>query len=412
MSEAQAMVEVSVGAESRGEGARAVSLRPVYSMTGYASAQAATEDGLAFSLAMKSVNHRFLDLNMRLPSDCDALEVRLRRAMKESVRRGHVDVTLHVDRRGREAGQTVQLNHELLSAHMRAFHEAAKAHHFNVEPDLNELLRMPGVVSTEMGAVSMDATRIAALETAVMALAPSLLEQLNQVRAVEGAALAAELRGAMLRLRGLAEECALLRSGAREAHFERLRVRIGELLRVDAGSGEGGAGSAGVSEQRLLAEAALLVERSDIEEELVRLRAHIESFVEMLDGGGELGKRLDFSVAGAEPRGEYGVVEDEWGRSGDWAAADFAGAGDEGGDRAGAGAGAESGVGRRVTLLGTHGWDFVYHFGAFGVREVDAGVAGAVAGGGAGVFGLVYDARAAGLGDGWAGVPLHDARDV
>jgi uncharacterized protein (TIGR00255 family) len=295
MSEAQAMVEVSVGVESRGEGAHAVSLRPVYSMTGYASAQGATEDGLAFSLAMKSVNHRFLDLNMRLPSDCDALEVRLRRAMKESVRRGHVDVTLHVDRRGREAGQTVALNHELLSAHMRAFHEAAKAHHFNVEPDLNELLRMPGVVSTEMGAVAMDAGRIAALEAAVMALTPSLLEQLNQVRAVEGAALAAELRGAMLRLRGLAEECAQLRSGAREAHFERLRVRIGELLRVDAGSGEGaGSGAAGVSEQRLLAEAALLVERSDIEEELVRLRAHIESFVEMLDGGGELGKRLDF----------------------------------------------------------------------------------------------------------------------
>jgi uncharacterized protein (TIGR00255 family) len=296
MSEAQAMVEVSVGVESRGEGAHAVSLRPVYSMTGYASAQGATEDGLAFSLAMKSVNHRFLDLNMRLPSDCDALEARLRRAMKESVRRGLVVVTLHVDRRGREAGQTVALNHELLSAHMRAFHEAAKAHHFNVEPDLNELLRMPGVVSTEMGAVSMDAGRIAALEAAVMALAPSLLDQLNQVRAVEGAALAAELRAAMLRLRGLAEECAVLRSGAREAHFERLRARIGELLRTDVGAPDsgGGTGAAGVSEQRLLAEAALLVERSDIEEELVRLRAHIESFVEMLDGGGELGKRLDF----------------------------------------------------------------------------------------------------------------------
>jgi uncharacterized protein (TIGR00255 family) len=154
---------------------------------------------------------------------------------------------------------------------------------------------MPGVVSTEMGAVSMDAGRIAALEAAVMALAPSLLEQLNQVRAVEGAALAAELRAAMLRLRGLAEECAVLRSGAREAHFERLRARIGELLRVDGSAGEGaGSSAAGVSEQRLLAEAALLVERSDIEEELVRLRAHIESFVEMLDGGGELGKRLDF----------------------------------------------------------------------------------------------------------------------
>jgi uncharacterized protein (TIGR00255 family) len=265
-------------------------------MTGYASAQSATGDGLAFTLAMKSVNHRFLDLNLRLPSDCDALEVGLRRMVKERMRRGHVDINLHVDRRTREAGQTVQLNRELLAAHMQAFQEAAKLHHFNVEPDLNELLRMPGVLSTESGAASLDPARIAALEASVMALAPSLLDQLNQVRAVEGAALAAELRAAMLRLRNLAEECAQLRSGAREAHFERLRTRIAELLRADAGSADVAAqgNATAASDQRLLAEAALLAERSDIEEELVRLRAHIESFVEMLDAGGELGKRLDF----------------------------------------------------------------------------------------------------------------------
>jgi uncharacterized protein (TIGR00255 family) len=99
----------------------------------------------------------------------------------------------------------------------------------------------------------------------------------------------------MLRLRNLAEECAQLRSGAREAHFERLRTRIAELLRADAGTADTAAqGNATASDQRLLAEAALLAERSDIEEELVRLRAHVESFVEMLDAGGELGKRLDF----------------------------------------------------------------------------------------------------------------------
>jgi len=83
----------------------------------------------------------------------------------------------------------------------------------------------------------------------------------------------------------------VLRTGAREAHFERLRSRIAELLKADANAAEAGTN---VSDQRMLAEAALLVERSDIEEELVRLRAHIESFVEMLDAGGELGKRLDF----------------------------------------------------------------------------------------------------------------------
>ncbi len=283
------MIDVSDHTETR------VNLKPTYSMTGYATAQSATDDGLAFTLTMKSVNHRFLDLNLRLPGDCDALEVALRRLIKERVKRGHMDVTLYVDRRMRETTQAIQLNRELLAAHMQVFHEAAKLHHFNVEPDLNELLRMPGVLSTDAAVTVPDPARGPALEAAVIALAPSMIEQLNQVRGVEGAALAAELRASMLRLRTLAEECATLRTGAREAHFERLRTRIGELLRADAAAAETAGQSAGPAfDYRMLAEAALLVERSDIEEELVRLRAHIVSFLSMLDGGGELGKRLDF----------------------------------------------------------------------------------------------------------------------
>src|SRR5580692_8542884 len=94
-------------------------LKPIYSMTGYATAQSATEDGVAFTLTLKSVNHRFLDLNMRLPGDCDALEVALRRLIKERVKRGHLDVTLFVDRRAREQTQTIQLNRELLAAHLQ-----------------------------------------------------------------------------------------------------------------------------------------------------------------------------------------------------------------------------------------------------------------------------------------------------
>jgi uncharacterized protein (TIGR00255 family) len=261
-------------------------------MTGYATMQGATDDGLAFTLTLKSVNHRFLDLNLRLPGDCDALEAALRRLIKEQVKRGHIDVTLHVDRRAREQTQTLQLNHELLATHLQLFHEAAKLHHFNVEPDLNELMRMPGVLSTEAPAATFDPNRGPALEAAVMAIAPSLLDQLNQVRGVEGAALAAELRAAMIRLRALAEEAAALRTGARETHIERLRTRISELLKADSDAAAQADGPA--FDYRMLAEAALLVERSDIEEELVRLRAHIESFVEMLDSGGELGKRLDF----------------------------------------------------------------------------------------------------------------------
>ena len=266
--------------------------KPIYSMTGYATAQGTTEEGVAFTVTFKSVNHRFLDLNLRVPGDCDALEVALRRLIKERVKRGHLDVTLHVERKMRESSQTVQLNRELLAAHVQIFHEAAKLHHFNVEPNLNELLLMPGVLSSDVAAAAPDPGRGPALEASVMALVPSLIDQLNQVRGVEGAALAGELKASMMRLRGLAEEAATLRTGAREAHYERLRTRIGELLKADAEATGQAMGAA--QDYRMLAEAALLVERSDIEEELVRLRAHIESFVEMMDVGGELGKRLDF----------------------------------------------------------------------------------------------------------------------
>jgi uncharacterized protein (TIGR00255 family) len=110
-----------------------------------------------------------------------------------------------------------------------------------------------------------------------------LIDKLNEVRAQEGAALEAELRGSMLRLRAFAEEMAELRNGVREAQFDRLRSRLIELT-------EG----APVSEERLLTEAAVLAEKSDIEEEIVRLRTHVDRFVAMLNEGGELGKRLDF----------------------------------------------------------------------------------------------------------------------
>jgi uncharacterized protein (TIGR00255 family) len=226
---------------------------------------------------MKSVNHRFLDLNLRLPSSCDGLEMQMRRMLKESLRRGHVDVTLQVERR---ASAEVQLNADLLGAYLKAFREAAAVHGVAGEPDLSAMLRIPGVMSVETN-VGMEETP--GLDVAVMAAIPGLVEKLNEVREQEGATLVAELRASMLRLRTFAAEMAGLRNGVREAQFERLRARLAELTQGVI-----------VSEERVLTEAAVLAEKSDIEEEIVRLRTHVDRFVALLDEGGELGKRLDF----------------------------------------------------------------------------------------------------------------------
>jgi uncharacterized protein YicC (UPF0701 family) len=221
-------------------------------MTGFASVQGFVRGQTGFTLTLKSVNHRFLDLNLRLPSQCDALEVQMRRVLKERLKRGHVEVTLQIDRK---AGGQMQLNSDLLETYVRAYREAAALHGVNSDPDL----------------------------TSVLAQLGPLLFKLNEERAQEGATLAAELRRSMRRLGELAVEVGELRSGVRDAQFDRLRARMAELLN-----------GAGVSEERLLSEAALLAERSDIDEEVVRLRAHVDRFLAMLDEGGELGKRLDF----------------------------------------------------------------------------------------------------------------------
>jgi len=249
----------------------------IYSMTGYASMRGSVQDGVAFTLSMKSVNHRFLDLNLRLPSSCDGLEAQMRKVLKESLRRGHVEMTLQVERR---TNSEIQLNAALLGAYLQAYREASATHGLAYEPDLNAMLRIPGVMSLESGVGAVDA---AGFDGAVLSLVPDLIAKFNEVRAQEGDALAVELRRSMTRLGTFAEEMAGLRNGVRETQFERLRGRLMEL--TDGVS---------VSEERLLAEAALLAEKSDVEEEVVRLRTHVDRFVAMLDEGGELGKRLDF----------------------------------------------------------------------------------------------------------------------
>jgi uncharacterized protein (TIGR00255 family) len=262
------------------------SIASLYSMTGYATQRVEPAPGEAetpaFTLTLKSVNHRFLDLQLRLALQSDPLDLQLRKLLKDNLRRGHVELTLQLDRRAAAPSTTLTFNDDLLASYLTAFRLAAIRHQLTAEPDLNELLRTPGMLTTQQSTAPEETV---AIEAAVLAALPALLAQFNDSRAQEGAALADSLRANMHRLLTLAAEASTLREGVREVTFDRLRVRIAELVEP-APSGE--------LESRLLTEAALLADRSDIEEELVRLRTHAGRFLALLAEGGELGKRLDF----------------------------------------------------------------------------------------------------------------------
>ena len=262
---------------------------PIRSMTGFAqvrgeiqrpdggaslrAAPDASKGRLAFSLSLKSVNHRFLDLHFRLPSGTDALEMQLRRLLKEKMARGHVEVSLSLER---TSSETFSLNREIVGGYIAAFRAAAAEFSLAAEPDLNAVLRMPGALDSANGSADGE------IEAAVMAKVNEALDRLNQMREEEGRGIARELRERMDHLVDAGKSVQQHRRAVLQNYSERLQSRLQELL------------AASVDKERVLQEAALLVDRSDIQEEIVRLENHVQHFLGLLEKGGEIGKKLDF----------------------------------------------------------------------------------------------------------------------
>jgi uncharacterized protein (TIGR00255 family) len=246
---------------------------PIRSMTGFAQVKGQVNNQLGFTLSLKSVNHRFLDLHFRMPSDSDSLEMKLRRLLKEKLARGHVELTLSLER-GTTDG--FSLNRELVGGYVQAFRKASAEFGLVAEPDLNAILRMPGAVESAALPASDD------LEAVVLAKAEEALGKLNHMREEEGRGIERELRQRMAHVEKSGHGVEHHRHAVLQTYLEKLKTRMQEMITTQ------------VDPERLLQEAALLVDRSDIQEELVRLQTHVKHFTGLLDEGSEIGKKLDF----------------------------------------------------------------------------------------------------------------------
>jgi uncharacterized protein (TIGR00255 family) len=249
------------------------------SMTGYAQARAEIS-GWVVRVSVKSVNHRFLDLKLRLPEGFDLYELRLRQIVRERIHRGHVDVFVSVEP---GTAAPVQVNRELLSAYLHAAEDLKHQIGNFSELDVVSLLRLPGVIGGLASAVPEDEQEQERLGQALDSCLREALSKLDEMRRAEGRHLAEELRTRLVRISQQAEEVRALVDSLRPAFVRRLETRLKELL-----------GNSAMDQARLAQEAALLAERSDISEELDRLRSHLQQFGKLLDGAGELGKKLDF----------------------------------------------------------------------------------------------------------------------
>jgi uncharacterized protein (TIGR00255 family) len=240
-------------------------------MTGYARVRRATPAG-EVTFALKSVNHRGLDLHFHLPASLEPYEAALRERLRKRLTRGHVELRGSLDRASSET--SVAINFALLDAYVAAVSAAAKRHGVAVEPDLNAALRLPGMFAPAESTFED-------LESALLAILEEAVTQLNDFRAREGSELREEMLNRQRRIVELAASVDSLRDDASRALRNRLEQRLAEIaVRLEP--------------QRLAQEAAVLADKSDIAEEIARLRIHAAQLGDLLAAGGECGKKIDF----------------------------------------------------------------------------------------------------------------------
>ncbi len=247
------------------------------SMTGFGAA--ANEDAhYALRVEIRAVNHRHLQVKTRLPQEFAALEPQVERLVRSKLSRGSLNVYLNSTRLA--SASPARIDAELLGRYRRELAAVAKTEGLD-EPELEDLLQLPGVVGTSDDAASgPDQTK------RIEGLLKKALSALVKMRSEEGAALEKDLRKNAKAIDRLAKRIDKRMPVVVKAHRSALEKRVGELMgrRHE------------LSPSDLAREAALLADRLDVSEEITRLASHLEQLDAFLAKGGAIGRKLDFLV--------------------------------------------------------------------------------------------------------------------
>src|SRR5580765_981994 len=250
------------------------------SMTGFGRAEALA-DGFAVTVEARSVNHRHLDIALRLPRTLSAFEMDARRLIQSRLERGRIDVAVQVGPAPGQSTQQIRVDAALAAQYVEQARALGRAAGLAEDVSLTWVLERPGVVRTEESETSASALTW----PPVAEVLRRAVDELVACRATEGDALGAELSAQYAALRAQADMIAARTPAALARYQERLRERVGALL-----------GDVVVDEGRILTEVAIWAEKTDVREELTRLAAHLEQLAALLDRGGSVGRPLDFLI--------------------------------------------------------------------------------------------------------------------
>ncbi len=246
-------------------------------MTGFGRASI-NDNNFAITVELKTVNNRFLDINLRLAGELQQLESEIKRLIGGRLTRGRVDVNLQYDR---TSDVEYELNRPLITGFLAAMKDMQNEFALTGEPDINVIARLPNVVSAKKEEPT--AEFLAAIES-VFSLA---LDDLEKMREKEGSLLSNELESRLFEIERRLPPIESDADNVAEEYRQRLTKRIGDMLAKSDSQIE-------IDQARLAQEVAYLAEKADISEEIARLRTHIEHFRTIVKDDRDVGKRLDF----------------------------------------------------------------------------------------------------------------------
>lgn len=250
----------------------------IKSMTGYGGAKGSVE-GLEISVELKSVNNRYLDTSVRLPRSFLFAEDGIKAAVQRHISRGKVDVFVSVD--SSAAGDmTVKINEPLLKGYMEAINSIANDYGLSNDMTAMSICRFPDVLSVEKK--DMDAEAITA---GIVAVAEDALKDFDAMRLREGEKLRDDVLSKLETIDSLVSTVEQESPKTLADYRARLESKMAEVL-----------GSAGIDENRILAEAAIFADRIAVDEETVRLRSHMSQLKTMISGDSPTGRKIDFLI--------------------------------------------------------------------------------------------------------------------
>ncbi|MDQ0230592.1 YicC/YloC family endoribonuclease [Metabacillus malikii] len=250
----------------------------VFSMTGYGRASAEMSSSSMMTVEMKSVNHRFLDISIKIPKQYMILEEKIRKVINEHVKRGRVEIFVNLEGEAL-IEKSIHVDWTILDQYVETLHQIKDRFSLKDDLTLMNILKMNEVMEIRERPVK-DET----FETKLLNLVETAAIQLVNMRKAEGKLLSNDLTERLVLLKSLTNELETIAPLVTEQYREKIEKRITEYVKDT------------IDEQRILTEVAMFAEKADISEELTRIHSHIQQFEDTLQMKEPIGRKLDFLV--------------------------------------------------------------------------------------------------------------------